>query len=122
MLNPAATRPRASSTIPDLSETLISARRALDTKAATLTFDPQLLHFLPQRIAVDAQHLRGERLVALGVAEHGLDHRFLDVLQHHVVDRGGFLAFHVLEIALERALHGIVQLRRAAIHAASLSK
>src|SRR5213075_2162144 len=118
---PAAVRPRASSTMPVLSETLISARRALDTKTATLTFDPQLLHFLAQRVAVDAEHLRGERLVALGMPEHGLDHRLLDVLQDHVVDGGRLLAVHVLEVTLQLALHGVVQLVCAA-HAASLSK
>src|SRR5436190_172409 len=87
----------------------------------SLPFDPQLLHLLAQRIAGDAEHLGGERLVALGLAEHRLDHGLLDVLQHHLVDRGRLLAVHVLEVAFERALDTVGELVRAA-HAASLSK
>src|ERR1051325_8775952 len=81
---PSAASPRPSSTKPDLSETLSSARLIFVTTASR-PLDPQLLDLLAQRIAVDAEHLGGERLVARGLAEHGLDHRLLDVLEHHVV-------------------------------------
>src|SRR5688572_16225301 len=94
---PSAASARASSTMPDLSETLRSALLTFDTPRLRLTFDSQLLHLAAQRIAVDAQHLGRQRLVALGLAEHGLDHRPLDVPEHHFVDRGRLLAVHVLE-------------------------
>src|ERR1035437_8121353 len=45
--------------------------------------DFQLLDFLAQGVAVDAQPLGRCRLVALGVMQHHLDHRLLDILQHH---------------------------------------
>ena len=60
-------------------------------------------------------------LVALGAAEHHLDHRLLDVPQHHVVDVGRPLAVHVLEVALEGAPHRLAELA-APGHAASLAK
>src|SRR6185295_3052895 len=94
----------ASSTTPDLSETLISARLTFILPGSRL--DPQLLDFLAQGIAVDAEHRRRGALVAFGLAEHRLDERPLNVLQHHVVDRGRLLAVHVAEIALQGALHG----------------
>src|SRR5262245_13909500 len=114
---PRAASARANSTTPDLSETLTSARCTFLTKPSSLPFDAQLLHLGAQGRAVDAQHCRRVRQVALRVTEHGLDHRPLDVLEHHLVDRGGLLSVHVLEVALERALDGIGKLGSLA-HAA----
>src|SRR5687767_12433640 len=118
---PSAASARANSTTPDLSETLTSARFTFVTKASSLPFDAQLLHLGSQRGAVDSEHRGRVGEIALGMAKHGLDHRLLDVLQHHLVDRGGRLAVHVLEIALQRALDGVGKLVGLA-HAASLSK
>src|SRR5258706_1401793 len=115
---PSAASPRANSTIPALSETLMSARL---TFTAASRLDPQLLDLLAQRVAIDSEHGCRGALVALRLAEHGLDQRPLDVPEHHVVDLGRLLAVHVAEIALERALDRIGELVIAA-HCASPSK
>src|SRR5918992_996018 len=100
---PSAASARANSTTPDLSETLTSARCTFLTKPSS-PFDAQLLHLGAERGAVDAEHRGSVGEIALRMAEHGFDHRLLDVLQHHLVDRGGPLAVHVLEVALQRSL------------------
>src|SRR5687767_1927460 len=105
---PSAPSPRANSTTPVLSETLISARPTFIALLSRL--DPQLQNLLAQGVAVDAEHRRRRALVAGRLAEHGLDQRPLDVLQHHVVDRGGLLAVHVPEIALQGPLHRVGKL------------
>src|SRR6185503_1362437 len=98
--SPRPARARAKSTTPALSETLISARATFIVRVSPLTLsrlDPQLLDFFSQGVAVDAEHRGGGALVALGLAEYRLDQGPLDVLQHHVVDRGRLLAVHVPE-------------------------
>src|SRR5262249_31751134 len=104
---PRAARPRANSTIPALSETLMSARL---TFTARSRLDPQLLDLLAQGVAVDAEHRSRGALIALGLAEHRLDQGPLDVPQHHVVDLGRLLAVHVPEITLEGALDRVGEL------------
>ena len=59
--------------------------------------------FAAQRVAVDAEHLRGERLVAVGLAQDDFEHRALDVADNHVVDGAGLLAVEILEIVFQRA-------------------
>src|SRR6185369_3206910 len=81
---PRAASALQSSTTPDLSETLTSARWTFTLPPSRL--DPQLLDFLAQGIAVDAEHRCGGALVARRLAEYRLDQRPLNVLQHHVVD------------------------------------
>src|SRR5713101_10123454 len=120
-------RPRANSASPVLSDTLSSAvrmgtfmrvessefgvgsRRGHDVRAYCLTpgsrlptlnalhLDFERLHFLSQGIAVDAEHFRGDGLIALGPVEHDLEHGPLDVLQHHVVDGARLRPVEVLE-------------------------
>src|SRR5258706_5850832 len=78
---PSAASPRANSTTPALSETLTSARETFIVRVSPAIgsrLDPQLLDFLAQGIAVDAEHRGGGALVALGLAEHRFDQRPLD--------------------------------------------
>src|SRR5436190_15106827 len=103
---------RANSTTPALSETLISARPTFTPTFSRLY--PQLLDFLAQGVSVDAEHRGGGALIALGFAQNRLDQGTLDVLQHHVVDRGRLLAIHVPEVALERTLHRVCEFGVAA--------
>src|SRR6185503_7201896 len=121
---PSAARARANSTTPDLSETLMSARETFTFRVSlpmSSRLDPQLLDFLAQGIAIDAEHCRRGALVARGLAQHRLDQWPFDVLEHHVVDRGGLLAVHVAEIALQGTLHRVGELGVAA-HAASCAR
>src|SRR5919197_3644535 len=118
---PSRASSRASSTIPDLSETLTSARLTFSTPLPALPLDAKLQHLGAQRVAVDSEHLGGERLVPLGEGKHRFDHRLLDVFQHHFVNRGRLLAIHVLEITLKRPLDAIGELVLAR-QAASLAK
>src|SRR5258706_3168098 len=114
---PRPARARAKSAMPVLSETLMSARETFIVRVSSLMssrLDPQLLDFLAQGIPVDAEHRGGGALVGLGLAENRLDQGPLDVLQHHVVDRGRLLAVHVPEVAFERTLHRFRELRVAA--------
>jgi hypothetical protein len=78
--------------------------------------------FLAQRVAVDAQHLRRQRLVAAGLGEDDFEHRPFDALQDHVIDRGGFFAVEVTEILLQRIRDMFPQVLLAhAANASSLS-
>src|SRR5437660_9113303 len=43
---------------------------------------PELLQFLTQRAAVDAENVRSAALIALRVIEHDAKQRFLDLAQH----------------------------------------
>src|SRR5713101_9063887 len=72
-----------------------------------LHLDFERLHFLSQGIAVDAEHFRGDGLIALGPVEHDLEHGPLDVLQHHVVDGARLRPVEVLEIPLQRPADAI---------------
>src|SRR5713226_1276974 len=122
--------PRASSASPVLSDTLTSAvrtgtfmraesseyrvenRRKHDERPSCLTLnalhlDFERLDFLPQGIAVDAQHFRGNRLVACGSIQDNFQHRPLDVLDHHVVDGARLCPVEVLEVPLQRPADAI---------------
>ena len=45
-----------------------------------------LLQLLAQRIAIDAEHLGGTRLVAAGAQHHLFEYRPLDGKNHHLVN------------------------------------
>src|ERR1043166_2649787 len=103
---PKALKPRANATTPVLSETLISAclmtviRQALPSASPSL--DAVILHFLAQRVAINAEHRRRMRLVALDPVQHRFQQRFLDATDHHLIDGARFFAVKVLEIAVDR--------------------
>src|SRR6266567_6761064 len=86
-----------------------------------LHLDFERLDFLPQGIAVDAQHLRSGRLIPLGAVEHDLEHRPLDVLDHHVVDGARLCPVEVLEVPLQRPADAIRDLARLLHFPAPLS-
>src|SRR5471032_986565 len=83
--------------------------------------DFQLLDFLAQGVAVDAQPLGRRRLVALGVIEHHLDHGLLDILNHHLVDGARALAVQILEISFQGLAYAFGDLTGARCHAANSS-
>src|SRR5690606_6351080 len=74
--------------------------------------------FASQGIAIDAEHLRGGSLIAIGVAENELQHRSFDIGDHHFVDRGRFFAVEVAKILFERAMYALGHFIRST-HAAS---
>src|SRR6266480_4298604 len=114
-------RPRANSARPLLSDTLTSAVRMgimqVDgVRRSHLYFER--LDFLSQRIAVDPEHFGGNGLVSLGPVEHELEHRTLDVLEHHVVDGARLCSVEVLEVPLQRpadAVRDLVGLPHTAV-------
>src|SRR6476646_7402172 len=78
-----ATRPRARSTMPDLSET--------DSNACATVSGPVLDKLVlgelrAQRIPVQAQHLGRMRLVAVRSVEHRRQQGALDMRNNHVVN------------------------------------
>src|SRR5712692_3059313 len=83
--------------------------------------DLERLDLLSQGIAVDAEHLRGDGLIALGPVEHDLEHGPLDVLQHHVVDGARLCPVEVLEVPLQRPADAIRDLACLLHFPASLS-
>src|SRR3977135_1706913 len=98
-------RPRANSARPLLSDTLISAVRMgimqVDGERRSHLYFERL-DFLSQGIAVDPEHLRGDGLIPFSPVEHELEHRTLDVLEHHVVDGARLCPVEVLEVPLQR--------------------
>src|SRR5437879_7085362 len=120
MLRPA--RERASSTRPVLSETERSARRTGggmgfiprrrrggERACGSGAGKPELLQFLAQRAAVDAENVRGAALVALGVIEHHAKQRLLDLAQHQLVEAGGPVTVQAGEVIAQGALGMIAQ-------------
>src|ERR1700761_2636804 len=81
---------RANSTIPDLSETLSSARRT-GVSNVPLLADPELFEFLAQGAAVDAENGCRAALVSLHVAHHHLEQRLLDLAHHQLVQVRGLM-------------------------------
>src|SRR6266480_6644305 len=117
-------RPRANSARPLLSDTLISAVRMGIMRVGGERLDHrshlyfQRLDLLSQSIAVDPEHLRGDGLISLGPVEHELEHRTLDVLEHHVVDGARLCPVEVLEVPLQRpadAVRDLVGLPHTAV-------
>src|SRR6185312_1828456 len=74
-------------------------------RGSTPSVQAVLLELLPQGIPVQAQQLRGSRLVALGLEHHHLEHWLLDRRDHHVVDARGLLAVEVLEVLAHHLAH-----------------
>src|SRR5258708_7490631 len=103
---PRAARPRAKSPRPCLSETDSSARViAMDGWGLqALLGESHRAQFLAQRGAGDAEDHGGLALIALGVVEHGLQERFLDLTQHEVVQTRRAVAVEVREVIVQHAL------------------
>ena len=59
-----------------------------------------------QGVAVDAEHLRGSGLVAVGAAQHAGEQRALDRVHDHGVERTGRLAVEVGKVAVEHLFDG----------------
>src|SRR5664279_5146808 len=105
-VTPSACNSRASSTMPVLSETEISACML---GARSRSLDELVLDQLAaQGVAVDAQPLGGAALVALGVFHHGFEQRPLDDAKNHVVHRRGRDAAQVPEVALQAVAHALL--------------
>src|SRR5256885_8953680 len=68
-----------------LHDALPICRRACRSGAG----QPELLQFLAQRAAVDAENVCGAALVALRVIEHHAEQRLFDLAQHQLVEAGG---------------------------------
>src|SRR5882762_2153564 len=114
-------RARASSIRPVLSETERSARRTgggmgfiSQTRRRRRVYgsgagEPELLQFLAQGAAVDAENACGAALVALRVVEHDSKQRLLDLAQHQVVEMGGPLTVQAGEVIAQGALGMIAQ-------------
>ena len=64
--------------------------------------------FFAQGVAVDAEHLRGQRLVAARLGQHHFEHRLLDALQYHVIDRGRFFPIKVARKHISWYTKGLV--------------
>src|SRR2546421_5095466 len=113
---------RARSTRPVLSETERSARRT----GGGMGFIPQrrrrrrraggsgggkpeLLQFLAQGAAVDAENVCGAALVAVRVIEHDAKQRLLDLAQHHFVETGGPVTVQAGEVIAQGALGVVAQ-------------
>src|SRR5207253_10926141 len=95
---PSVSSVRAKSTMPFLSETLMSARVifiwsaiVIPAQAGTqlgprlrggdkFLVQPVIQQLFPQRVAVHAQQLRGARLVAMRLEHNHLEHRLFDGL------------------------------------------
>jgi hypothetical protein len=57
---------------------------------------------LAQRVAIDAEDLGGQRLVAAGLFENDFEHRALDALDHHLVNGSRLLAVKPLKVVFQR--------------------
>src|SRR5688572_5958348 len=94
---------RASSTMPDLSETESNARRAF-SRVIWSGSESVLAQLLAQRAAVDAEDGRRTALVAVGVVHHGLEQRQLHFAHDEIVEAAGAVAVQAVEVAAERLL------------------
>jgi hypothetical protein len=68
-------------------------------------FDLILLHFIAERVAVDAKQFGGAGLVAPGIVHHQLDKRFFHAAYDHIVDRVRLFAIQIIEIIFHRLAH-----------------
>src|SRR5690606_22624812 len=124
----------AKSTIPVLSETLISARRTgrrvvwsvilvhillvkaashCKRKASGCSEQAVLFEFLAQGAPVQPQYLRGPGLITPHVVHDALQQWRFDLRKHHVVDVGHILAIQVFEVVAQRLLDTVTQGPRA---------
>src|SRR6476660_2309448 len=107
---PRDTRPRASSTMPDLSETDSSACATIAdaSVAAPARGDGSdkfvLGELRAKRIAVQSQHFRSVRLVAVRPIEYRCEERALDMRNHHVVNAMRWFAIEAAEVFVQRML------------------
>src|SRR5512132_3575727 len=118
---PHAASPRANSTMPDLSETDSSA-------CATFTGSDQLVfgELGAQRVAVQPEHLRGVRLIAVRSIENRREQRAFHMRNDHVVDAVRRFAFEPAKVLIEGLYDAVADLVAAvqpdvAFHAASAS-
>src|SRR5437764_15371705 len=106
-LMPRAARPRASATMPVLSDTDSSAC----VIGSAVTSDQAIfVELRPQRVAVHAEHVGGVRLIALSAFKHRRQERALDVRDHHVVNAVRRLAVELAEILVQRPLDAATDL------------
>src|SRR5689334_448094 len=112
--NSSETSARASSSTPVLSETLISARRvdamvgrwvAVEGRAAWRSLDAVALDLLAQRVAVQAEQLGGDRLVAAHFVQHHFDQRLFHAADDHGIDLPWLLSVKVAEVAVQSPAH-----------------
>src|SRR3954453_11824701 len=109
---------RARSSTPVLLETLISARRmdgivqdGWDEKvprAAHRTqpsLDAVTLDLLAQGVAVEAEQLGGDGLIAADFVQHHLDQRLFHAADDHGVDLSGLLPIQIAEVAVQCSAH-----------------
>src|SRR3954470_24881911 len=104
-----ATRARANSTSPVLSETDSRALRMVTSIAAGSAGEPELAQFFAQRAPVDAENRGGAALVAGRIIEHRAEQGFFDFAQHHVVQVRRLVAVQVGEIVGQCALGVVAQ-------------
>src|SRR3984893_8798314 len=71
--------------------------------------EPELLQFLAQGAAVDAENACGAALVALRVIEHDAKQRLLDLAQHQVVEMRRPLTVQAGEVIAQGALGMLAQ-------------
>src|SRR5688572_19245855 len=102
-----ATRVRAKSTSPVLSETDSRALRivtSMFTEGSDSARKAELSQLLAQSAPVDAENRRGAALVAGRIVEHGSEQGLLDLAQHEVVQVRRLVAVQVREVVGEGAL------------------
>src|SRR5688572_2611790 len=112
-----ATRARAKSTRPVLSETDSRARlivtsidaRLFLLRKETSAGEAELPQLLAQGPAIDAENGRGPALVAGGVIEHGAEQGFFDLAQHQVVQVRRLVAVQVGKVIGQGALCMVTQ-------------
>src|ERR1044072_1743152 len=104
-----ATRARAKSTSPVLSETDSRALRIVTSifVQEVSAREAELPQFLAQCAPVDPEDRGGAALVARRIVEHGAEQGFFDLAQHQVVQVRGLVAVEVREVVGEGAL-GVV--------------
>eukprot|EP01136_Pigoraptor_vietnamica_P010839 Opistho-1_new@48974 len=107
-LMPRPCRACANSTMPVLSETEMSAFMAV---CREVLFEKFVFNeFFAQGVAVQAQPFGGLGLVVLGALHHHLQQRLLHGLDQHVVHAVGLGTAEVAEVAIQAALHALLNL------------
>src|SRR6185503_12175742 len=103
---------RASSTMPVLSETESSARRASGL-AISSGGQSVFAQFLAQGAPIDAENRRRAALIAVGVVHDRLEQRQLDLAHHEVVETARAVAVQAVEVVAE-GLFSVVPQRNLA--------
>src|SRR5450830_369101 len=105
-LMPSACSACANSRMPVLSETEMSAVWAMGY--AVELFQKFVFNQLfTKRVAVQAQPLRGLRLVALGARHHDIEQGFLDHAHEHLVHAVGFGAAQIAKVTVQTGAHAV---------------